>query len=77
MSDTQFDALLDFGDSTPTGNGTTQMTGAFDPFDASPTIDVKGSAGGDLLADFSFDSQVKKNFILNHCTIFSLNTDIC
>ena len=63
----QFDALLDFGDSTPKENGTVQQSGAFDPFGddpfgAKPSIDVKGSAGGDLLADFSFDT-VSKNFM--------------
>ncbi|XP_069132281.1 xin actin-binding repeat-containing protein 2-like isoform X4 [Argopecten irradians] len=56
----QFDALLDFGDSAPAANGTVQKNDDFDPFAASPTIDMKGSATGDLLGDFSFDSQVSQ-----------------
>ncbi|XP_033753537.1 titin-like isoform X4 [Pecten maximus] len=56
----QFDALLDFGDPAPAANGTVQKTDDFDPFSASPTIDMKGSASGDLLGDFSFDSQVSQ-----------------
>ncbi|XP_060068188.1 probable serine/threonine-protein kinase kinX [Ylistrum balloti] len=57
----QFDALLDFGDSTPTANGTVQKTDDFDPFQASPTIDMKGATSGDLLGDFSFDGQVSQS----------------
>ncbi|XP_021377861.1 titin-like isoform X3 [Mizuhopecten yessoensis] len=56
----QFDALLDFGESTPAANGTVQQTDDFDPFSASPTIDMKGTTSGDLLGDFSFDSQVSQ-----------------
>ena len=54
----QFDALLDFGDSTPTTNGSTHQTNDFDPFGPSPAMETKGNASSDLLGDFSFDSQV-------------------
>ncbi|KAJ8299282.1 hypothetical protein KUTeg_023342 [Tegillarca granosa] len=60
MTSNSFDALLDFGESTPADNGTIQQNSsdAFDPFGPSPTIDVKGNTGGgDLLVDFGFGTQ--------------------
>ncbi|XP_067654685.1 uncharacterized protein [Haliotis asinina] len=58
----QFDSLLDFGESTPSEtNGTTQGSGAadeFDPFGPSPTIESKGAVDGNLLVDFTADTEI-------------------
>lgn len=60
----QFDSLLDFGESTPSEtNGTTQGSGAadeFDPFGPSPTIESKGAVDGNLLVDFTADTEVSR-----------------
>ncbi|KAL5007340.1 hypothetical protein ScPMuIL_016146 [Solemya velum] len=59
----EFDTLLDFGATeNPKENGSDhnhEATDEFDPFGPSPTVEAKGGVGaGDLLVDFSVDSQV-------------------
>ena len=58
----QFDQLLDFGEPvTPETNGTSSKTEAaddFDPFGPSPTKESKGTSDGNLLVDFTIDSEV-------------------
>ncbi|XP_062592118.1 titin-like isoform X11 [Saccostrea cucullata] len=59
MMASQFDSLLDFGDSN-TGDSkstTNQMTDDFDPFGSPSPLDAKGGSGMDLLGEFNFDTQ--------------------
>ncbi|KAK3101971.1 hypothetical protein FSP39_007732 [Pinctada imbricata] len=71
----QFDALLDFGDSTPSKNGTSNGADPFDPFGPSPSLESKGSSSNDLLGDFSFDSQISGGQSVNPLYELSMSTD--
>ena len=57
----QFDSLLDFGDSSTADSKSTsnQMTDDFDPFGSPSPLDSKGGSGMDLMGEFNFDAQVR------------------
>ncbi|XP_048730707.2 titin-like isoform X6 [Ostrea edulis] len=59
MMASQFDSLLDFGDSSTVDSKSTnnQMTDDFDPFSTPSPLDAKGGSGMDLLGEFNFDAQ--------------------
>ncbi|XP_061172385.1 putative mediator of RNA polymerase II transcription subunit 29 [Saccostrea echinata] len=59
MMASQFDSLLDFGDSSTGDSKSTsnQMTDDFDPFGSPSPLDAKGGSGMDLLGEFNFDTQ--------------------
>lgn len=63
----QFDSLLDFGDSN-TGDSKSannQMTEDFDPFSSPSPLDAKGGSGMDLMGEFNFDAQVRNGNAYN------------
>lgn len=69
----QFDSLLDFGDSSTVDSKSTnnQMTDDFDPFSTPSPLDAKGGSGMDLLGEFNFDAQVR-NWMCYGVGIFAM-----
>lgn len=63
----QFDSLLDFGDSNTGDSKSTnnQMTDDFDPFSSPSLLDAKGGSGMDLMGEFNFDAQVRNGNVYN------------
>lgn len=63
----QFDSLLDFGDSNTGDSKSTnnQMTDDFDPFSSPSPLDAKGGSGMDLMGEFNFDAQVRNENAYN------------